>query len=121
MSFKSEKQRKKVMSMYRFNPSGRITQASSSKEARENKGYADKQYEKNVYDKYDVKDIKLKGYTVETLKIGDNYTMYVPNGDNKNDKKLFDKLVYENKTLLYAKTREQLIKQVKDFIKENEE
>jgi hypothetical protein len=72
---------------------------------------------KQLDKKYNIKRVRICGYSMPTMKIGDNFTAHIPSGKNKKDKEMFDKLVYSNQTVYFAKTRTKLVNQIKDFCK----
>ena len=67
---------------------------------------------------YKVFSTKILGYPCDVHETTESGCLVsVPMGDNKKDIKMFDDLVYFNKSVYWARTKEKAIRQVREWIK----
>jgi hypothetical protein len=74
---------------------------------------------KQIYEKDGYKGYKLKiaGYECQLFETPDgHYSISVPMGDTPSDKKMFDNLVYNHQRVYHARSKDEAIAQVEDFI-----
>jgi len=74
-----------------------------------------KTYDSRGYSGY---ELEIEGYQCQLFETPQgNCSIGVPMGDNEYDKKMFDDLVYYNKPVYHADSKEKVIEQVATFIR----